>query len=322
MQALTDILDSRRVRRNEFPAMLVKIFLFSILCVGQMLSQTSESQNQPTPPPQKTPTKPKPAPGPINPRDPGGAQAKPAAGSINPSDPGGAQARPGSTGGVSESNTGATSGASAGGASNSSTSGSVSGNTQNASASASSGGARGTIVAGTEIRVTLSTPLSSKTSHRGDRFVATLEEPLRGINGDLAPGGSHVEGEITAAEGENADSSKKRGRLNLRFNYLVLPSGGVFSLAANLVAINSQGGLVANNDTSENKVQTANVRVGSAAAEAVPTARNGIGAGVGSATSRSPVAKDSYIVATQGKEVELPAGTVMVLRLQQPLELR
>lgn len=281
--------------------MLVKIFLFLSLCQGLLFSQTSESQSQPTPTPQKTPVKRKQPSGPINPQNPGGAQEK-GAGEINPNDMGGAQANPGSAGGVSDTGAGATSGASAGATSNSSTAGSVSGIAGNASASSSDASA--TIPAGTQISVTLNRTLSSKTSHKGDLFSATLEESLRASNGEfIIPAGSLVEGEITAV-----DSSRKSSKLSLRFKSLMLPDAREFPLTASLASIYSEVVGVANNQTSESKVETATEPIGSAAAEAVPTD-----------TSSK---KDSYIIATEGKKVELPKGAIMVLRLQQPLVLR
>src|SRR5262249_40200518 len=56
------------------------------------------------------------------------------------------------------------------------------------------------IAAGTEIRATLDTPLSTKTSKPGDRFTATIAEPARGINGVVIPAGARVEGEVAEAE--------------------------------------------------------------------------------------------------------------------------
>ena len=59
------------------------------------------------------------------------------------------------------------------------------------------------VSAGTEIHATLDTPLSTKTSKAGDRFTATVSDPV-GSNTNsgavVIPGGSRVEGEI--AEGE------------------------------------------------------------------------------------------------------------------------
>ena len=55
--------------------------------------------------------------------------------------------------------------------------------------------------AGTEIHAALDTPLFSKTSKPGDRFTATVSDPVRANNGAVViPAGARVEGEVAARE--------------------------------------------------------------------------------------------------------------------------
>src|SRR5256714_7170892 len=59
----------------------------------------------------------------------------------------------------------------------------------------------GDVSAGTEIRATLDTPLSTKTSKPGDRFTATINQPVQGNSGSVViPSGSRVEGEVGESE--------------------------------------------------------------------------------------------------------------------------
>ena len=76
------------------------------------------------------------------------------------------------------------------------------------------------IPANAEIHAALDTPLSSKTSRAGDRFTATLSQPIRGTSGaDLIPAGSKLTGEIA----DNA--SRTPSQLLLRFSEITLPTG-------------------------------------------------------------------------------------------------
>src|SRR5205085_2094717 len=106
------------------------------------------------------------------------------------------------------------------------------------------GSAQGQVAAGTEIHATLDTPLSTKTSKPGDRFTATIAQPVRGNNGnEIIPAGARVEGEVSEAEeGKAVAVLRGRGKLNLRFRDVVLPNGQSLPIAATLVSVHSTNG--------------------------------------------------------------------------------
>ena len=81
--------------------------------------------------------------------------------------------------------------------------------------------------AGTEIHAALDTPLSSKTSKPGDRFTATVSDPVRANNGAVViPAGARVEGEVAESEDEKTLAAlKDKPKLSLRFRDVVLPTG-------------------------------------------------------------------------------------------------
>jgi hypothetical protein len=82
------------------------------------------------------------------------------------------------------------------------------------------------IAAGTEIRATLDTPLSTKTSKPGDRFTATIVESARGISDVVIPAGARVEGEVAEADdGKTMAALKDKNALSVRFRDVVLPDG-------------------------------------------------------------------------------------------------
>ena len=93
--------------------------------------------------------------------------------------------------------------------------------------------------AGTEIHAALDTPLSSKTSKPGDRFTATVSDPVRANNGAVViPAGARVEGEVAESEDEKTLAAlKDKPKLSLRFRDVVLPSGQTLPLTATLVSV-------------------------------------------------------------------------------------
>src|ERR1051326_5586876 len=99
------------------------------------------------------------------------------------------------------------------------------------------------VAAGAEIRATLDTPLSTKTSKAGDRFTATVTEPARGANGGtVIPPGTRVEGEVAELEeGKTLPALRDKPNLSLRFRDLVLPTGQTLPLTATLISVNNTG---------------------------------------------------------------------------------
>ena len=168
----------------------------------------------------------------------------------------------------------------------------------------------------TEMRAVLDTPLSTRTSKAGDRFSATVVDPVRGSNGSVAiPSGTRLNGEVTdasqgkpgkgkPAETPNAASSlKDKGKLSVRFRDAILPTGQTVSLSTSLVSVNSTGAKAMKQPASGNA---------------------GIGANGGS-TFGGPLRGfaigkldgGGYILAIRSKDVDLPAQTGMVIRFDQ-----
>ena len=183
------------------------------------------------------------------------------------------------------------------------------------------------VAAGTELHAVLDTPLSTKTAKPGDRFTATVTQPVRGASGAfLIPAGARVEGEVAEAEaGKAVAVLRGRGKLNLRFRDIVLPNGQTVPFTATLVSVNSTNGK--NNKSADQEGQIQSSTRGRDVAKDV-----GIGAGVGTLAGLifgSPLkglaigglAGGGYVLATQGKDVDLPAQTGMVIRLDQPLSV-
>lgn len=158
------------------------------------------------------------------------------------------------------------------------------------------------VAAGAEIRATLDTPLSSKTSRPGDRFTATIQEPVRSDGGGTAiPSGSLVHGEVAeAAPGANVPGRGPGGHMNLRFREIVLPDGTRVPLNATLVSVRQTTGTT-------------------------PTARAQAIGTIAGLTFEAPVrglsTADGTVRTSDGKDVNLPANSGLVLRLDQSLSV-
>jgi hypothetical protein len=181
------------------------------------------------------------------------------------------------------------------------------------------------VAAGTEIHAALDTPLSTRTSKAGDRFTAIISDPVRGNNGAVViPGGTRVEGEVAEAEeGKTMAALRGKAKLSLRFRDVVLPNGQTLPFTATLISVHDTSGKNAKKADEEGQVQS-----GARGKDAVKDV--GIGAGIGTVAGLifggplkglaiGALAGGGYVLATKGKEVNLPAQTGMVIRLDQPV---
>lgn len=167
--------------------------------------------------------------------------------------------------------------------------------------------------AGTEIHAALDTPLFSKTSKPGDRFTATVSDPVRANNGAVViPAGARVEGEVAESEDEKTLAAlKDKPKLSLRFRDVVLPGGQTLPLTATLVSVH---------DTSGKNLKKAGTEDGKDAnAIGVPSATGRNVGGPIKGLAVGTLSGGGYVVATNGKDVRLPAQAVMLIRVDQPL---
>jgi hypothetical protein len=181
------------------------------------------------------------------------------------------------------------------------------------------------VPAGTEVNASLEKALSTKTSQVGERFSALVTEPVRDINDHIViPTGSRISGQVTESEeGKNLPTVRGRGKLNLRFEKVALPNGATLPISATLLSVNQTGGNGSVNSEGEVQSETK----ASTAAKGV-----GVGAGIGTIAGLilggpfkglaiGAIAGGGYILATKGKDVELPVNTGLKIRLDQPVSL-
>ena len=178
------------------------------------------------------------------------------------------------------------------------------------------------VPANTELRVALDTPLSTRISKPGDRFTATVTDPVRGSNGSVVlPAGARIEGEV--AEDQSIPALRDKTQLTLRFRDIVLPNGQTLPLSATLISVNKTSGRNTGKTDEETHVQS-----GTRGKDVVQDVGTGAGANGGTGLAFGTplkgmavgaLAGGGYVLATKAKEVNLPAQTGMVIRLDQPV---
>ena len=163
-----------------------------------------------------------------------------------------------------------------------------------------------TIPAETPISVTLVTPVASNTSKIEDQVVGKLASPIVVSGTTVVPTGSEVIGSVIDAK----ESGRVKGRASVAFRFSRLNVRG-----------------------QSHRIQTAQIAREAAASTKSDVKKGAVGAGAGAivggiagggtgAAIGAGVGGAGAVMATKGKEVELPAGTRVSTRLLQALTVQ
>jgi tRNA A-37 threonylcarbamoyl transferase component Bud32 len=170
---------------------------------------------------------------------------------------------------------------------------------------------RVTVASGTEIRLTLDAAVGSSSSHVGDSFTAMITEPVVAGDRVALPVGSTIRGRVSAAIPAKKGLGDKAGSLTLSFDKVVTPDGFGAPMSAAMTSVGKTSGK-----------KTAGAIGGSAAGGALLGKVLGksrkdaaVGAVVGAAIGTGIAA------GTRGEDVELPAGSPLTIKLDQPLSI-
>ncbi|MBV9073266.1 MAG: hypothetical protein JOZ10_06510 [Acidobacteria bacterium] len=178
---------------------------------------------------------------------------------------------------------------------------------------------------GTEIFLSLDNELSTRNSQPGDRFTATISQPVRDLNDQIViPTGAKVNGQVTESEeGKNLPTVRGRGKLNMRFETVSLPNGANLPISATLISVNDSGGNGSVNSEGEvqSQTKTSTAAKGAAVGAGLGTIAGLILGGPFKGLAIGAIAGGGYILATKGKDVELPQNTGLKIRLDQPVSL-
>jgi hypothetical protein len=162
------------------------------------------------------------------------------------------------------------------------------------------------IPVGQELDVRLQKELDSDTAQVEDRFEATTAVDLI-VDGDtVIPAGSSLRGIVTAVD--DADRLDRKGRLSLSFDQIVV-NGSSYPIRATLVEALESGGY---------KEDAAKIGAGAGVGAII----GGILGGVKGALAGILIGGGGVVAATEGKDVVLPAGSILRIRLDSPLALR
>jgi hypothetical protein len=158
---------------------------------------------------------------------------------------------------------------------------------------------------GTELDVRLQTPLSSGTATVEQRVEATTIVHLYVGDELLVPAGSLLVGHVAAVD--RATRTSRRGSLSLQFTRLTV-SGRTYDVRVSVTeALESEG------------IRGEVGRIG--AGSAVGAILGGILGGVKGAVTGIVIGAGGVLVATEGKDVEIPAGQVLRVRFDAPMSL-
>jgi hypothetical protein len=158
---------------------------------------------------------------------------------------------------------------------------------------------------GTQIQLRLEEPLSSRTARQEDHVVATVAEPVLGEGGadrPAIPAGTEVRGVVESVQ--RAERPSKGGRLDVSFESLVLDERPV-DIDARVVEM-KEGGI-------DERRAGLGALIGGVLGAVIDGKKGAlVGAILGGGGA---------VIASAGEEVELPAGTLLTVRLERPLRV-
>jgi len=166
--------------------------------------------------------------------------------------------------------------------------------------------AYGVIPAGQELDVRLGTTLSSKTAKVEQRFETTTVADVTQNGTALIPAGSMVRGVVSGVD--PAGRLDRAGSLTLSFDEMTV-RGRTYPTRAMATNVFESGGL-------REEKGTAGIGAGAGAI------LGGVLGGLKGAILGAVIGAGGAIAATEGKDIELPAGSIIRIRLDSPVSIR
>ncbi len=186
------------------------------------------------------------------------------------------------------------------------------------------------VAAGTQVRITMVSGLSTRVAHDGDPFTAIVAEPVFSGNRLLLPAGAKIHGTVRGVERPRWFSTFRGGAsMNVYFNSVEIESR-IFPVRMSIVSIYDgtadagkrrkdvktvEGVVLEENRDVKSDVE--DVAIGTAAGSTLGLIFSRVVRG----TVLGLVGSGAYIAARKGKEVEIPAQTGMIVRLESTLSL-
>jgi peptidoglycan hydrolase-like protein with peptidoglycan-binding domain len=176
------------------------------------------------------------------------------------------------------------------------------------SASAASAQSRVVLPAGSVIIVRTTTPLQSASAKTGQTFDTNVDESVGVDEYTVIPAGSKIRGVISLA---TPATRQRSGVIQIVFDQLILPNGSTFPISGKLTSTDSAERRQIESDPNANVVLVGE--------------RGGVGAtiaGAGSGKSSSNIFAALGSLLSEGRDVSVPAGTPLAVRLESAVTLR
>ena len=186
------------------------------------------------------------------------------------------------------------------------------------------------VIPGTQVRLTLTNGLSSNVAHSGDPFTAIVAEPVFSGNTMILPAGAVIHGTVTTVDRPKWFSMFRGGAaMNLKFDSIEVESR-LFPAKMSILSIYSggtdttkqrkdikavEGEMVTENHSVKTDVE--DVAIGTAGGSTVGLIFSHVLRG----TVFGLVGGTAYVMAKKGKDVELPAQTGMLVRMDSSVAL-
>jgi hypothetical protein len=164
-------------------------------------------------------------------------------------------------------------------------------------------GQRGVVPTGTELDLRLQTTLSSETAQPEQRFEGTTAVDVMQNGRVLSPAGSTVRGVVSSVK--KAGRIDRTGSLTLSFDQITV-NGRSYNMRGTATQVFESGGI-------REEKGTAGIGAGAGAI------LGGILGGVKGAILGAVIGAGGAIAATDGKDINLPAGTIVRVRLDSPV---
>lgn len=167
-----------------------------------------------------------------------------------------------------------------------------------------------TIPAGTHLPVVLDTAVGSDTSHVEEPVHAHLAQPVVVHGQRVLPAGTRVSGVVTDAS--RSGRVKGRAHVAVRFDTLAPGDDARYSIRTTPV------GRTARATKTKDALEIAGPAAGGALVGALLGGKKGALIG----TAAGGGAGTAVVLSTRGREIHLPRGAALVLRLSQPVTVR
>jgi hypothetical protein len=189
----------------------------------------------------------------------------------------------------------------------------------------------GQIIQGSQVRLTLINGLSSSVARDGDPFTATVAEPVFVGSELVLPAGAIVHGTVSSVERPKLFAMFRGGAsMNVNFTSIEVASRifparmSILSIYSGTIDTRKQRkdvktveGVVVEQNNRDIKSDVEDVALGTAGGSVVGLVFSRVVRG----TLIGLVGGSAYVVAKKGKDVELPAQTGFLVRMDSPLAL-